>query len=181
MVAGTAGGWGRARVLGSGDSAAALAAAPDRTALALSPGEAGTIPASSYDAVPDVRVVARVRGRRIARERAVRWTVDVRNAGRIPAQGMRVRLSAGEGGRLLSARPPAARAAGTTSLWRLGRMARGGRRTIVATIRPRGAPSRAHLQATVSAASMPPVWTPASVRVPSERITGPDPGGRPSP
>ena len=166
VIAGAAGGWAAPRVVAYGDSAASLATAPDGTALVLARSEPGTIYAASYDGVPDVRVLARVRGRWVARARAVRWTVRVRNAGRIAAQGVRVRLWAGQRGRLISSRPAPERGTGRSPLWRLGRMAAGATRTIVAVIRPRDREPRANLQATVFAAGMPPAWVPAELRVP---------------
>lgn len=143
VVTGTARGWAAPRRVSYGGGDGAIATAPGGTAIVLARGEPGTIWAASYDALPDVRVTARLHGRRSAGRRVVCWTVRVRNAGRIAAQGVRLRLRP---------RP------GRPALRRLGRLAPGATRTIVIVVRlPRG-PGAVSLQATVSAGGMPPVW-----------------------
>jgi hypothetical protein len=159
VVTGTAAGWGSPRTISYGGGDSAIATAPDGTAIVLvRGGDPGTIWAASYDGLPDVGVTAQPRGRWTAGGRCVRWTVRVRNVGRIAAQGVRLRLRADSGDRFVARRPRAAIPAGRTSVWRLGRLAPGATRTIVAVVRPRNREDGVGLQATVFAAGMPPVW-----------------------
>lgn len=67
----------------------ALVLYPDRVPLRFE----GTTSAASYDRVPRPAVTADARGTWLARRRAVRWTVTVRNRGPVVARGVRPKVS----------------------------------------------------------------------------------------
>jgi hypothetical protein len=166
-AAGTASGWAPpVAVVQPFTGRATLAAGPDRTALLLA-WQLGTILAVSYDQAPTVRVATSVRGRWDPQTRAVRWTVRVRNTGRIAAQGVLVRIPT-SGARLLASRPKAEPRPRQYFRWPIGKLAPGSSRSIVATIRPSGrAVGVASISVGVSAVAMPASWVKQQARVPS--------------
>jgi hypothetical protein len=145
-VAGSASGWPRSGRLSGYGGGAQIVAGPDGTALLFGGGpeevltptgvQIGGFFAFSYDSALPVRLSASARGLWDARARAVRWTVRVRNSGRIRAQGVTVSIPITSGARLLASRPKPQPHPGQLPRWRLGTLPPGASRSLVAVIRP---------------------------------------------
>jgi hypothetical protein len=169
LEAGTAAGWEPSVAVPTGGDipAPSLAQGSGGTALVLAQfPEGGTVLAISRDALPQVRLATRVRGAWLPCPGAVRWTVRVRNAGRIAARGVRVRVRVCCGARAVAARPRP-EGDGRVLTWRLGRLSPGAARTVVVTIRPGAGASRLlSLGAEVRAVAAPATVTIGSVRRP---------------
>jgi hypothetical protein len=172
LLAGDATGWPRYRL----DSAVtAPAIGPDGVALVLLGQQQVGLGAVSFDAAPDVRVTARVRGRWSRRLGAVAWTVRARNVGRIGARGMRMwmRMPSGEGGGLVASRPRGRvrrDVDGDLYVWRLGRLAPGACRTVHLTVRPsREESGSARLRVWLRAVAMPETTASATAAIPRRR------------
>jgi hypothetical protein len=135
-VAGSASGWPRSGRLSGYGTGAQIVAGRDGTALALFKGEQEVLTVASYDSAPPVRLTLSARGRWDAQARAVRWTVRVRNSGRIRAQGVTVSIPVTSGARLLASRPKPQPHPGQLPRWRLGTLPPGASRSLVAVIRP---------------------------------------------
>ncbi|HET6689584.1 MAG TPA: hypothetical protein VFG74_01860, partial [Miltoncostaeaceae bacterium] len=89
---------------------AAVGPGGDVLVLTASVGRSGTgrtVLAASFDAVARPRLTGSVTGRRLGGRR-VAWTVRVRNASRVPAAGVRLRIVAPSATRILPPLPPGA-------------------------------------------------------------------------
>ena len=126
--------------VGADDPDVALAASPSGDAVALVPASRAvsggdTVIAVSYDGAARPVVRARISGRRQP-DGAVAWSVIVRNAGRVAAKGVRLRLSICCGARLLASRPAGVPETRPWVTWSLGSLAAGRATTVRLTVRP---------------------------------------------
>ena len=170
LAAGSAGAWEPAIEVPVGGeiTTPALAPGPQGTALALATTlESPAVLAVSRDGLPPVRLAVTVRGRWERPAGAVRWTVRVRNRGRIAARGVQVQIPVTGGHRLLASRPAPALIPRAVPRWRLGRLAPGASRSVVAVIRPPARLRDVWVSVGVGAVSAPFRFTQTRIRRPA--------------